>query len=201
MSVIEQLLLRREFSYLPPLFYHNDFALRCELGAGGAATRQQIRTAERRASEIYRILFPQGADALFFHRLTFDSPLPGDKRQERFVRAFRRKYRCAVIPGLETGELSAEGLISRDRIICYADGKRFNYKRLIRRLVRVDFGGAGALDMSFVSFENECVLSIYDDRGCDIVFATKEKYRQFYPLLAQYLFAYDLEEMKRRFEE
>ena len=37
MSAIEQLLLSREFSYLPPLFYRNPYALRCKLGAGGAA--------------------------------------------------------------------------------------------------------------------------------------------------------------------
>ena len=101
----------------------------------------------------------------------------------------------------ETGELAEEGLRKRDRILCYADGKRFNSRGLIRRLVRVDFGGKGALDTSFVSFENECILSIYDDRGCDVVFASREKYRQFFSLLSQYLLDYDLEEMKRRFEE
>ena len=164
MSAIEQLLLSREFSYLPPLFYRNPYALRCKLGAGGAAG-------------------------------------PEDKWQRRFVRPFLRKYRCAVIPDLETGELAEEGLRKRDRILCYADGKRFNSRGLIRRLVRVDFGGKGALDTSFVSFENECILSIYDDRGCDVVFASREKYRQFFSLLSQYLLDYDLEEMKRRFEE
>ena len=200
MSAIEQLLLSREFSYLPPLFYRNPYALRCKLGAGGAAGKEQVRLAARRAGEIYDVLFPEGADALFFHRLTFDSG-PEDKWQRRFVRPFLRKYRCAVIPDLETGELAEEGLRKRDRILCYADGKRFNSRGLIRRLVRVDFGGKGALDTSFVSFENECILSIYDDRGCDVVFASRKKYRQFFSLLSQYLLDYDLEEMKRRFEE
>ena len=140
MSAIEQLLLSREFSYLPPLFYRNPYALRCKLGAGGAAGKEQVRLAARRAGEIYDVLFPEGADALFFHRLTFDSG-PEDKWQRRFVRPFLRKYRCAVIPDLETGELAEEGLRKRDRILCYADGKRFNSRGLIRRLGRGDFGG------------------------------------------------------------
>ncbi|MBO7555412.1 MAG: DUF3885 domain-containing protein [Neisseriaceae bacterium] len=43
------------------------------------------------------------------------------------------------------------------------------------------------------------MLSIYDDRGCDIVFATKEKYQEFYNKLQKYLLEYDLEEMKKRY--
>ena len=200
MCKIEELLLSGSFSCLPPLFYNNDYALRCELGDSGAATGKQVRAAEQRAKEIFRILFPRGADALFFHRLTFEEPGTEDRAQMRFIRPFLRKYRCSVIRNLETGDLASEGLIIRDRVLCYADGKHFHEKRLIRRLVRVDYGGRGALDTSFVSFENECFLSVYDDRGCDIVFATAEKYRQFYPLLSDYLFSYDLEEMKRRFD-
>ena len=198
MSAIEDLLLSRDYSCLPPLFYNNGYAMRCELGAGGAASRQQVRTAGQKAMQIYRILFPDGADALFFHRFTFDQSC-GDGWQDRFVRSFQRKYRYTVIPDLDPGDLAEDGLTKRDRILCYADGKRFHASRLIRRLVRSDFGGKGALDTSFVSFENECFLSIYDDRGCDVVFATKEKYRQFYTLLSQFLLDYDLEEMKRRF--
>ena len=197
MSAIEQLLLSREFSCLPPLFYNNEYALRCELGTGGAATAGQVRTAEEKARRIYRILFPEGADVLFFHREVF-RPEDADRWQKRFTGSFRRKYRCAVIEGLETEDPAPEGLIRRDRILCYADGKQFGSTRLIRRLVRADFGGKGALDASFVSFENECFLSIYDDRGCDIVFASPEKYREFFPLLSEYLLDYDLEEMKRR---
>ena len=52
----------------------------------------------------------------------------------------------------------------------------------------------------FVSFENECIMSIYDDRGCDIVFATKEKMQAFFGKLEPYLLAYDMEEMKKRIE-
>ena len=52
-----------------------------------------------------------------------------------------------------------------------------------------------------MSFENECILSIYDDRGCDIVFATKEKMREFYNKLNPYFLEYDAEEMSRRFND
>ena len=54
------------------------------------------------------------------------------------------------------------------------------------------------MEISLVSFANECILSVYDDRGCDIVFAVPEKLREFYPLLEPFFLAYDAEEMKKR---
>ena len=59
----------------------------------------------------------------------------------------------------------------------------------------------GSRTVHFVSFENECILSIYDDRGCDIVFTTKEKMREFYNKLKPYFLEYDAEEMSRRFND
>jgi hypothetical protein len=56
-------------------------------------------------------------------------------------------------------------------------------------------------DISFVSFENECILSIYDSRGCDIVFATQEKMKEFYHTLEPYFLDYDRAEMERRYKE
>ena len=41
----------------------------------------------------------------------------------------------------------------------------------------------------------------HDDRGCDIVFATREKLLELYPLLKPYFLAYDAEEMERRYGE
>ena len=83
----------------------------------------------------------------------------------------------------------------RNRIVCYSDGKGFDSDGIIERQIDENFDN----DMSFVSFENECILSIYDDRGCDIVFATHEKLREFYPPLKHYFLDYDAEEMARRY--
>lgn len=41
-------------------------------------------------------------------------------------------------------------------------------------------------------------MSIYDDRGCDIVFANKEKMRKLFTKLKPYLLDYDMEEMENR---
>ena len=50
-------------------------------------------------------------------------------------------------------------------------------------------------------YQENSDLSIYDHRGCDIVFATKEKMREFYNKLKPYFLEYDAEEMSRRFND
>ena len=56
-------------------------------------------------------------------------------------------------------------------------------------------------EVGVVSFQNECIMSVYDDRGCDIVFATHEKMKEFYHTLEPYFLSYDAEEMKKRFNQ
>ncbi len=215
MSKIEKFILDKNFSYLQPYFYNNPYALRCELGKSSIATQEQIQASYEKALQIYHILFPHGADALFFHYLVFDCSmlLEGGSYEERdislcakeeaarieFLLSYQKAYRNVVIPDLEKGDLSDDCLLKRNRVVCYADSKGFDFASILKRAVSVDFSGADAYETSLVSFENECIFSVYDDRGCDIVFATKEKYKEFYKKLENDLFDHDLEEMKKRY--
>ncbi len=54
--------------------------------------------------------------------------------------------------------------------------------------------------VSFVSFDNQFVFSVYDDRGCDIVFYNDEKFKEFYIKLEPYFLDYDREKMKEMLE-
>ena len=69
-SKIEDLISNKNFPYLQPYFYNNQFALRCELGIGDGD--QYITNAKKRATEIFDILFPDGADAIIFNYWIFD---------------------------------------------------------------------------------------------------------------------------------
>ncbi|MBQ8213270.1 MAG: DUF3885 domain-containing protein, partial [Clostridia bacterium] len=85
--------------------------------------------------------------------------------------------------------------VQKNRIICYTDSKYPYKKRVIENFPW------GWRTVHFVSFENECILSIYDHRGCDVVFATKEKMREFYDKLKPYFLESDVEEMAKRFND
>lgn len=220
MSKIEQLICDREFSYLQPYFYNNPYALRCELGMGDE--EQYMTNAKKRAFEICDILFPNGADAFIFNYWIYDNSDTGkacrydiesmgddageliqntiecEAERLRFLLENQVKYRHVAVRDLETyGCFDDEyaGKERRNRIVCYSDPEaEIDHVAL----VDMQINGNGP-EIGLVSFQNECILSVYDDRGCDIVFATAEKMKEFYTLLEPYFLPYDLAEMEKRF--
>lgn len=200
LSQIESRLLSQDFAYLRPWFYQNPHALRCELGQGDD-TETYMRNAYRRAKEIFAILFPDGQpDAVIFDQYVQEKPYRS--RYDHKERAFFNRMttrRHVIVPNLRThedDEPEEEKTYTRNRVVSYRDTEDFPVQRLIRRCIWEQ----QLTPVGFVSFENECILSIYDDRGCDIVFATHEKLRELYPWLKPYFLDYDAEEMERRYK-
>lgn len=219
-SIVEKMLCSREFSYLKPYFYNNPYALRCELGIGDT-NEEYLENARKRASEIYRILFPNGADAIFFNHWiydycdsgeaachnhdgdeSFDEIVEGTLENTieglRFLLEYQFRYRHITVRNLQTYDDPGDEDYERhrrNRVICYSDGKEFDHQQLIER----EFDWTLGHEVSFVSFENECILSVYDDRGCDIVFMSHEKMKKFFEKLRPYFLEYNLEEMEKRY--
>ena len=200
-SDIEKRLLDRDFAYLRPWFYQNPHALRCELGQGDD-TETYMHNAYRRAKEIFAILFPDGQpDAVIFDQYVYETPVRepyAHKERAFFNRMTARRH--VIVPNLRTYEDEdgeTEKTYTRDRVVSYRDGEDLPVHRLIRR----NIWEQQLAPVGFVSFENECILSIYDDRGCDIVFATHEKMREFYPRLKPYFLDYVAVELARRYGE
>ena len=216
-SIVEQRIRSRDFPYLQPYFYNHPYALRCELGMGDTH-EEYMANAKHRALEIYRILFPAGADAIMFNHWLYDYCHSGEAGGDlleghdsiedavaywvnaeadrlRFLLEQQLKYRHVTVRDMDAYELCCFENEKRNRVICYSDGIGFDYETLINQ--EIEWEGH---QVSFVSFENECIFSVYDDRGCDIVFMTHEKLKEFYPLLQPYFLPYDMEEMEKRFQ-
>ena len=215
-SKIEAMLLDPEFDYLQPYFYNHPWALRCELGLG-ADRASQIQTARARARQIHAILFPHGADLIAFNYWLLDwsdsgeaegtlyrdsakeveDRLRREQRALRFLSEMQMKYRHVSVKNLKTyaapGEPEFETM-RRNRIVCYADGLGFDDPALLDGQIESEENA----EVSLVSTEHECILSVYDDRGCDIVFADREHMLAFYDRLRPFFLAYDLAEMERR---
>ena len=218
MSKIETLILSHDFPYMQPYFYNHPYALRCELGRG-RTPEECAQTARERAEAIYRILFPASADALIFSYWIYDRSFTGDPgtdhpafsdearrwyletqikqeaEQLRFLDAMQSRYRHAVVRDLPTYDDSPEPDHWRHRIVCWPDAWGFDDLGLLQKQL-VD--EPLPLEISLVSFQNECILSVYDDRGCDIVFADHASMMQHYARLQPFFLAYDAEEMARR---
>ena len=216
-SKIEAMILDRAFDYIQPYFYNNPYALRCELGIGD--TREEYMSqARKRAKEIYNILFSKKADAIIFNQWIYDWSDSGiaekneygdyasemvENRLDRETRALRfllenmMNYRHVSVKRLKTYDDPADDDIRRNRIVCYADDTGFDDLALLEGQIKDENNS----EVSLVSFENECILSVYDDRGCDIVFSTYEKMREFYHFLEPFFLEYDREIMKKRLEQ
>ncbi len=221
-SKVEEQILSREFDYLQPYFYQNPYALRCELGIG-STTEEYMRQARQRANAIYDLLFPRGADAILFNYWINDWADSGeaegnaweseetaagiiDRRIQvesdslRFLSEYTMKYRHVAVKDLKTYDEPGDPDYDsrrRHRIVCYSDGLGFDDRGLIEK----QLSDGDSPEISLVSFENECIFSVYDDRGCDVVFMTYEKMKAFYPALRPYFLDYDLAEMERRLRD
>lgn len=219
-SIVEKRICSNDFQYLQPYFYNNPYALRCELGIGDTS-EEYMENAKRRATEIYHILFPNGADAIFFNYWLYDYCDSGDAKKRvydldfdpegvienrlefereklRFLSYYQLNYRHVTVRNLDTYDDPDDidfGRQQRNRIVCFSDSIEFDYQHLINQEIEVVNGH----EVSFVSFEHECIFSIYDDRGCDIVFMTHDKMKEFYNELQPYFLEYDVEEMAKRF--
>lgn len=221
MSKVEEQILRQDFDYLHPYFYNNPYALRCELGIGNT-TEEYLSQARQRANAIYDILFSHGADAIIFNYWIndwadsgeaegkdyeseeivagiIDRRIQAESNSLRFLSEHMMKYRHVAVKNLKTYDEPGNPDFDsrhRHRIVCYSDGIGFDDRGLIEKQI----SDGGSQGVSLISFENECIFSVYDDRGCDIVFMTYEKMKAFYPALRPYFLDYDLAEMERRLQ-
>jgi hypothetical protein len=204
-SEIEKMITDASFLYREPWFYNHPFALRCELGIG-KSKHTYSKNAKKRAFEIFDILFQNLPDAIFFDHYIEDISSWGGiiyinntvnyfKKSIKFLAQHINKYENTVVFNIPLDEDEKECHVQKSRIICYTDSKYPYKKRVIENFPW------GRRTVHFVSFENECILSIYDHRGCDVVFATKEKMRKFYDKLKPYFLESDVEEMAKRFND
>ena len=95
-------------------------------------------------------------------------------RALRFLSENMMKYRHVCVRGLKTYVDPSDPdyqTTRRNRIFCYSDGIGFDDIALINGQIDSEDNS----EVSLVSMKNECIMSVYDDRGCDIVFATHEK--------------------------
>ncbi len=177
--------------YLLTWFYNNKLALRCELGIGEGD--EYMDNAFYRAIHIANILFEsQKIDAAFYHRY-FDNDgcahTAGDftLNVDKTVELDR-----SILLGLDEID---DDISAVKRCISY-NVDFITLERILKSQIECQINPL----VSFVSFDSQCIFSVYDDRGCDIVFFSNEKYKEFYMKLEQYFLDYDREKMREIFE-
>lgn len=173
------------FLYQQPWFYNNKLSLRCELGIGNGAVYNE--NAVNRALEIFNILFNDDiVDCVFLDEYTNEDDLIDINEFFTFDNTLDLDI------SYNDNELY-ENVSSIKRHFVY-DVEKSKIEKIIKHQIL-----NGSNIYHCVSFKNNFIFSIYDERGCDIVFFDDGKYKEFYHRLEKYFLDYDRELMKKRF--
>ena len=191
MSNIRKQISDGSFLYLQPWFYNSKLSFRCQLGIGEG--KEYMDNAFHRAISIANILFANKTiDAAFYH-LYFDND--------------GRTYdaNALILKIDKIVELDRYSLIELEAIdVDIAAVKRYISYNIdfdtLESILKSQIECQLNPPVNFVSFDNEFVFSVYDDRGCDIVFFNNDKFKEFYSRLEPYFLEYDREKMKETFE-
>ena len=190
MNNVMERILDESFLYLQPWFYNNKLSLRCELGIGKG--NEYMENAFHRAISIANVLFDnKKIDAAFYHQY-YD--INGQAYDANDL-----TLNIDAIVELDRDSLIQLDVIDDDisavkRCVSY-DIDFATLESILKKQIQCQINPL----VSFVSLDNQCILSVYDDRGCDIVFFTKENYKKFYVKLERFFLDYDREKMRETF--
>ncbi len=162
---------------------------------------------------IFDILFPEKVDALFFNNIHCDYDTSGEeegvyynniikfeKERIRFSLKMQKKYKHCKIrihdAALDEDLREDDDVLAVNRIFCEAPPKA-DCKKYIKDQIK----SRTTPLVHFVSYNLQCIFSVYDDRGCDIVFFDNASYVKMYDRLKPYFLEYDLSLMDERVQK
>jgi len=185
MNEVKKAIYNNKFSYEEPWFYNYDYALRCALGIGDGI--EVIKSATERAKEIIIILFNQEVDCFFVDQYIYEG-----FDEDISIKEYKSRFSYDVIENIEIKSDDDDLPLIINRYIFYPN------INIVDELISINIDSNDKPYINMVSFENECIFTIYDDRGCDIVFFDNNKYLEMYNKLSNYLLEYDIQLMKER---
>ena len=190
MNTMREKIIDPTFDYSQPWFYRNKLSLRCELGIGQG--KEYFDNASKRAMKIANILFEnKKIDAAFYVEYFIDG---------KACEVGNFGININEVINLDMDVLHSIDLIDEDidtvkRYISY-DVDCVVLERIIKNQIENQYSPL----VSFVSFDNQFIFSVYDDRGCDIVFFSEDKYKEFYDKIEPYFLDYDRTTMKNTYD-
>ena len=195
MSIVKEKIEDINFLYQQPWFYNNKLSLRCELGIGDKTV--YLENAVNRALDILNILFKGDIiDCVFLDEYTIEDDINdnvifvNDEVDPTDINEYFTFDKTIDLNITNNNNELYENVVSIKRHFTYNIDKT-KIEIIIKKQILNE-----AHVYHFVSFKNNFIYSIYDDRGCDIVFFDEEKYKKFYLKLKKYFLDYDREGMK-----
>lgn len=199
--------LEKHFKHMrlePGLFYEWPIGLRFELGLG--AKKEQyysgspyLKGAYRRALTLFEETHPLDEEmwiVMDIHRYSGRVKTRNARMWKTLVKDHKLLYRLKhtelpyYIP-----EDDESGNWRTHRWMLPCKPSDIHYRQLLTLLVEQDMGFSKANFQSlyFVHPKNETIFHVYDDRGCDLVAASRETIRPHYESFNEWVLDYDRE--------
>lgn len=169
MSIVKEKIEDINFLYQQPWFYNNKLSLRCELGIGDESV--YLENAVKRALDILNILFKDDIiDCVFLDEYTIEDDINdnvifvNDEVKSNDINEHFTFDKIIDLNITHNDNELYENFVSIKRHFVY-DVDKSIIETIIKQQILNDSN-----IYHFVSFNNNFIYSIYDDRGCDIVF-------------------------------
>lgn len=188
MNKVKAKICDKGFAYNEPYFYNNHLALRCELGVD---KEKYLESAVNRAREICEIVFKGKVDCFFIDQFFYN-----DDTDNQQILKYKSEFLYEEIDDISIVEDDWEETpVKITRSVFYPD------RDITNELIKENIVNHNAFHSHLVSYDNDCIVSIYDERGLDIVFFNEDKYCEMYEKLFDYLLQYDIEVMRKKYDK
>lgn len=195
----------------PPLFYDWDVAIRFELGNPlmfGINEEHYMERVYHRALKIFKALHDPKDEVQIITQAYFaDKPKHKVKKLNMYRKYIKKKepiraLRLEILPDLdcEPDEIPD----SRNNMYRYWTKCRIEdlkYSQLIKAICNKDVGIKPVMynRVYFINITKNTIFHIYDDRGCDVISASREALTDIYKEFNDWILDYDRERINNVF--
>lgn len=187
----------------PPLFYDWDVAIRFELGNPlmfGMSTEHYMEQVYYRSLELFKALHDQEDEVLLITQAYFaDKPKHKVKKLNLYSKYIKKKepiraLRLEILSGLdcEPDEIpDPRNNMYRYWTKCRVEDLKYN--QLIKAICNHDVGIKPMIyhRVYFINISKKTIFHIYDDRGCDVISASREELMDIYKEFNGWILDYD----------
>lgn len=185
----------------PPLFYNWNIGIRFELGNPSMYRIDQELYMEQvydRAISIYKYLHKDDDEILVVTNAHFaDEPNPIRRNPKVYRRYITNKdvlksLQHKVIPYVFADFYEIDDFETH-RFILKCFGRDIKYRSLIKAICNNDVGIKPLIyhDVFFVNVSTGTIFHVYDDRGCDVISASKSTLKNIYTKYNEWILNYD----------
>lgn len=195
-----------------PLFYNWQNGLRFEVGSELIPTMKDSEKdiinleyfdkALDRAIELFQFSFDSDDEIIIVYQ-RYSKNRQKIKKNNFYLRAIdnikSKKVENCKLRNLYSTDSYETNKEHWHRLAVHSKANEINYKRMLNRLIYLDFGFAGP-EVYFINKTKNIIFHLYDDRGLDIIASDKKDLESIYQKFNHWILDYDRKQIDALFK-